>query len=360
MCCEENFPDWYETIVPDLDSELVEVRWNGVVSAAEGCLKDLSNMKTCAALFHSSSSECCSQEQLTIFRGYFREHDKAFRVKRNHRELALLAGIVLRQVSESTSDYDIALLADSLVAVPSYGRQLESAAEEICALASGDRMKRIVGLRQDKRQEPAVTLADVYKKIQEAEEGEEDKNKVAGKLKRLSTGDPIQRLTNAVIQLSRQNRLVREESDILWWLFAGACRKTGESYSDMNSSSCLLSIVRDYVDIVRIMPGPASGDAILKRQVDNAVTTQDITADVLLNFEAVLVQDIVDEVVGSCSNVIEILPIVSLFKKVSQRVFSENNFEGTMGSTSVSLSEFTTQLASELLLIKQLELIVED
>jgi hypothetical protein len=99
-------------------------------------------------------------------------------------------------------------------------------------------------------------------------------------------------------QLRRDLDVIREESNVLWWVFGESSRDTNKRWSDCSVMQTALMAGKELADLTRIPPGPASAAALLDRVVKTSkakppthVTLKDAIVDIALEWRQKFVKD---------------------------------------------------------------------
>ncbi len=208
---------------------------------------------------------------LSWFREEYAKEDASFSLQSNAREARVLAGAVLDQLVDD--EYSVALL--SIVAghvvnhrKPTEGKALpHKAAEALAAACVEQRAPKSVDTKVIPTAIPkfaeeiaGITASDwpsllaILTKIRS--EAASSQKTTAGQA------------SNALGELNRQLKLMREESQMLWWIFGGHSRSLQRSFSQLNFSQAAISSAIDLGALTTVSPlGPVAAPAMLERLI---------------------------------------------------------------------------------------------
>lgn len=263
-----DFADWYRVARLDLADVDLKGRWAGIEAFLDAAT--LANIVDAARLFYGLPTK--SADFLTSFREPFKSADDKFSMLDNNAELRVLAGASLVAELDSARWPNLAALLLTCGALRGKAAPL------------GD----VVRLAQEFLDSSASVLRSrdqVRAPSKSSLEGQLSEN-LAAALTALKTFDPattapigeaLRGLTVTVISLGewareveQQVALRREESDVLWWLFGGKSRDSGEPFSQMSVAPASLVAAKEMADLTRTIPAPYSSLAFLDKVVRSA------------------------------------------------------------------------------------------
>ncbi len=275
---EKHFGDWYRVVGIDADHNKLNKRWKGVESFAGKA--DRACILSLARLFH----DLPSAEEVFVegFATVFQKLDNAFPMQNNALELSLLAGASLSSVLGSGKEQlaDVAALAATC---PAFRRKREKPPiPEVLDRAWNHLVQRRSSLRDPGPmdvmpiEEPD---ADAMLKDLDSAFQTNDLSQIGGQvtksLRTLST--LLVPLVKTVNQLQWQQKLYREDSNVLWWMTGGHSCDLNRPFAKIETAATALLIGKELADLVRVMPGPLAAEAVMDRSLADAGCNRDET-----------------------------------------------------------------------------------
>jgi hypothetical protein len=219
-----------------------------------------------------------TEPDLTWFRDEFAQEDASFSLVSNERETRVLAAVILGElVANESSEAILAVIAGSVMGhrVPSQSAWLLGEAREALGLFS-------VALRKPGKVETKITPTVNTKLTEEITElAQNDWTAlltVLGKIRseaQSSAKSTGAQSTNALSALDRQVKLMREESQMLWWLFGGHSRSLERSFANFAPHQAALVGAVDLGTLTtQSLLGPIAAPAMLERVIGLAKRTK--------------------------------------------------------------------------------------
>lgn len=287
------FADWYRLADLKPEAETLEKRWQAITAVQESA--SVAEWLDLVRLFVGRP-----QREVTYsapFAQRFKDHDPVFPLLNNDLELQVLAGAALMQLLEDPSDAADAV-ALALVSVDCRGRGVHGPISSAVATARSYLADEAIRMREDEAPQPAqftpVRLqGQPFKDIEnlsiESIQGHWSyadarlrdvanwNNELLSAVKALHTAaskmaDAINTALKEVAQPRESSaiRALREETNVLWWLFGERSRDLDAHLKEVGLPGACLIVAKELVDITTILPGPVSARAVLGKALMNA------------------------------------------------------------------------------------------
>jgi hypothetical protein len=198
--CEDHFPTWYRTIELTLNQETLQKR----ISAINKIIEEENSELWLDIVKLAHGIAIGNPEHKELFVSIFKEFDLSFPIQSNDNIVKVLSQISLCFLFESTTDLRIISLAIinlnffeqySATDIPFY-----ELARKVDAINEPDAIFNV--------NEAVENLKQKAEAIEEDVDGEET----------LESEDSLN-LINLVTHISNENNRLKEESNVLWWLF---------------------------------------------------------------------------------------------------------------------------------------------
>lgn len=279
------FPDWYRVAGIQPDSENVVKRWAGVEAIVANL--DTNKALDVARLFLGLTT--LSTESKDQFSSAFRKTDPAFPMRDNDLELRVLSAAVaahylesqrtaagdalaLALVSGACVDLRPSMLLPEIVTIAKNyifqeGQKVREHSEvpEIKGIAKGDQLLADAKTTATQNNMPALVDA------------------LAAPLQELSAtvaksaNDAANHLNNAIATLI-------EQTNILWWIFAGISRDRSRPYAEIEFAEACLVAGKELADLTELLPGPVAAPAVLDKVLSVANgTTANVSFEAAIN-----------------------------------------------------------------------------
>ncbi len=268
----QGFADWYRIAAIDPRNVDLEARWAGVEAFVKTC--NVNDVLDSGRLFFGMTPK--SANFADRLRAPFKASDAKFAMLGNDMELRVLAGSLLAALFSYDSGWgETALLT---LTCGSFRDQRTAAVGEIVRVAREELSKKSASLRvivpsalptAEQFNEPNLKRLDEVRKILNA----------AGALP--TVGEPLLTalvgITTALGQLLQwapdhvhQQELRREETDVLWWLFAGHSRDLDVGFEELKDQVIALVAAKEMADLTKTIPGPYSARGFLNKALRHA------------------------------------------------------------------------------------------
>lgn len=217
-----------------------------------------------AAVYYESSDV-----ELTWLRDEFAKEDASFSLVNNARETRVLAAVILGELIANESNEAILAVITGNVA----GHRQSSQCEWLISDAKNFLGKLSVSHRKPGKIETKITSAVTPKlaeEIAEVSDQDWDALRIAvGKIRTESISSnrtTSSQTTSALNELSRQLSYMREESQILWWLFGGHSRLLKCSFASLSIPQAAIVGAVDLGSLTTYSSlGPVAAPAVLER-----------------------------------------------------------------------------------------------
>jgi hypothetical protein len=220
-------------------------RW----SAIEGYSPNASGVVSLARLFYSLGS--FDEEFHLGFQTAFQTADPPFKMSGNENELSVLAGAELIDLIDRGDTGLADLAALSLVCAAGANLRPPPRVKRIPELAAKYLSERTLGrwtIQSDDEIESAESALGSLAAAQE----------------------PFPLLAKHLRTMQRQLDLVREESNMLWWLFSDFSRDQQTTWSKVPFAAVPVVAGKELSDLTGIIPGPTAARAFLDRVIHSA------------------------------------------------------------------------------------------
>jgi len=258
----KHFADWYRAANLEPKSEDIPRRLAGVEAFAKE-LDAAKAMDTVRVFFGLSPA---APAFLDALRATFQKADPAFPMRDNDIELRILAGSTLIQLLSKKFSTLASAAALATTSSAWQGLRKDVLIPDVWGAARNFLFDNALRLRM-------LSPLDITMSVPN---NDELLTEVKASLTAESLAQPIQKLNNSTASLAKSAneafakaftglKTLREESDILWWVFARTSRDTSKRFSEMEVSKACLLIGKEIADITQIIPGPIAVPAVLHR-----------------------------------------------------------------------------------------------
>jgi hypothetical protein len=279
-----NFADRYAEAGITPSAAIIEMRQ----ASAERIGKDIAKPRVLDLV---SSYYGLEGVDLTWFRDEFAQEDGSFSLINNARECAVLAGAILAGLTARGNA--IAILA--IIAGSIGGNRVPREAPGLVAEARAAYLQHAISNRQTGAIETKIRPVATPKLGEELQALQPDPTAIVAMLGkvRLEEQEAIKSLTNQVNNslspLVLQMRLMREETQILWWLFGESSRTLNKSFRSFTAPQAAILAGLELGELTRVTTlGPVAAPAMLERviQLVPGKATGTTIANVIDGFEA--------------------------------------------------------------------------
>lgn len=265
------FGDWYRKAAIQPSGEELTDRWRAI----EGFVKKCDANKALELLRCFLSLAFKNPAVIQDFQQEFLNVDAAFPVANNEVLMQVLAASTLRSVIEqSTAVSDTAAtFCVSAVAVhfrkPPIIPELLTIAQKYLfdrgiVVRQLNGRPRIVGAKHDQLIEAVKTACATNSAVQLGAPLENVLKSLNDTINKVAAGTEA-----TVAALEKNEKLLLEESNIVWWIFGERSRINGERFSDLDPALCALLAGKELADLVKLLPGPIAAPAYLDRVIRN-------------------------------------------------------------------------------------------
>ncbi len=251
------FAEWYRSAGIEPDAAALPKRWEGIKQFSAGC----EEVAALTRLFFGLGS--VAEPFLAAFRAPLQKADAAFPMRKNDKELAVLAGAKLVIVIEDEEDPDLASFAAlALVSAAAQNLRPPPLVSEIVEMAVGLLAEKALARGKPSEEEEEELPEEVEAELKKACEAndasqlEEPLAEIAAELRTLRAGQ-----RHMLAALAAQS----EESDMLWWLFGGHSRDLRQRIDSLPTAAASLIVGKELADLTRTIPGPPAALAFLDR-----------------------------------------------------------------------------------------------
>lgn len=235
---ESNLSDWYRTGGVQPEEEKIPKR----IAAIKGFEADAQDVISLVKFFYGIGDT--SPAFLAKLRSVFREHDTVFSNQGNDAELAVLAGAKLVQLmyAKASAISELATLATASAACH--------------GLLQNPPVPQIVEIAYIRLSEQSKARAQVFAERHAPVPSTEPEG---------SKDSALLEFRKEFAKMQADIRIVTEESNMLWWLFAEHSRDENRRWDVLPFPASVLKIGKELADLTEIIPGPPSAMAFLDR-----------------------------------------------------------------------------------------------
>jgi len=254
--CADFFPTWYSSIDPAPTKELVKKRIDAINSLIKSDGPDL----WLEAVKIANGDKDYNSELATLLVTKFREFDISFPIISNENILKVLSQISLCFLFESNSKYSQSI---SMAVINSnFFEQNEISEIPFCdyAVQKSKQMDNyetgIMSEIEDQLlQKESEMEHDYYwqdeedEEDEENEEDEEDEEDEEEEEEKSLSADDSFRLIKMVNYLGKENKKIKEESNVLWWLFGEYSELANSYFYDLSIGKMVLIAAQELVGL---------------------------------------------------------------------------------------------------------------
>lgn len=279
MVMHPNFADWYGVVSLDPQQVPLDRRWKGIKTFVAGT--DMSSALDVVRLLFGKAKRPTGFDD--GFRAAFKKHDKAFLTRGNDLEMELLAGATVAHLLDAGDGKLADAVALAVVCADFQGLREKPKLAEVVDLAYEYLHKRSDSLRAQLAA-PTVEAPKLNLTISTASLEETAYTTPAAVMTAITPVlKEVSSIPNRVIKvvndvfgtLTRQMQLQREESDMLWWLFAGQSRDLRTRMSDIGHPAASIIAGKELADLTLTLPGPVAAEALLDKMLQTTTTAVD-------------------------------------------------------------------------------------
>lgn len=299
------FADWYRQADLHASADVLNARWR-CVEAAVSKLDANAVLQLTRVCFALPKPETSAEGDGASIASVFKDADVSFPMKGNEQLLRILFGVTLAQaIEQDHREATFASLAvtsaycDGLGPLPAVeelpavaGRYLDvksealrsSSLEDAIALPRFGKAERITtGIIEIQDTPGQGHWAQVHQNFQNLKVWVAQVNAA---IEALSTVNAKTRTeTHAAFQANAeraalQNRVnvLKEECDVLWWLFGEYSDSLNKQWSDSSASECCVALGREVANLFAFPAPPANAKAFLSKALSRTAHSADLVA----------------------------------------------------------------------------------
>lgn len=237
-----DFSEWYRMAGMEPNADCLPKRW----AAIDEYSPKAGDVVSLAKLFYKIGKP--EESFLAAFQSEFQKADPTFKMRNNEQELSVLAGAKLVDVINRSKDLaDLGAL--SLVCGAAANLRVAPSVRVIPEIAASHLMK---GTTERSAVDSKTAETDINREL----------------LMALDAGEaPLPALAKQLRKSDRELAIVREESNMLWWLFSEFSRDEKRRWTDFSVPAAAMMAGKELADLTRVIPGPASARAFLDRVI---------------------------------------------------------------------------------------------
>lgn len=258
-----DFAEWYRAVSLEPQGDELANRWRGIEALASKL--DADDIVELARLAIRRPS--MKPESMERIQGAFVKTDPAFKRHGNAAELSILAGATLVQAM-SKGDGSRAGMASALALECAYcaGFQGGEFPKDFVAQARQYLVTASRNLRANERW-PAGSKLSLKVDVSSAQSNP------------TVMASELEKVAKAILELHKENsewaaavqrriQLQQEEIDVAWWVFGGRSSDVGAPVAKIPPAAAPLALGRELGEMITILPGPLSGEALLERMLE--------------------------------------------------------------------------------------------
>ncbi len=260
---DPSFPDWFALVALKPSSDLLAKRWTAVETLA--ATETRAGLLSLVRAARGSSGDTAAAVKAV------RDADESFQVHNSDAELRVLSTVAIAEIMKTPScEADFVALAVVCAAFSTAGPDaLAQRAAEVgrAYLAhEGARVRAVTSISGSKVEDFESAASAFSAAAPTDVEGLKAKTSAL-------IGDVTKIHAEAIAALHSAMKAMREESDMLWWSFAGYSSDLDRPLRDVGLAPSCLIAAKELADLTRLLPGPRSAVALLDRtlaQIDGS------------------------------------------------------------------------------------------
>lgn len=267
--------DWYDVLEIPILPEQLELRQAGLEACVDEAIDDADLVEELISLFFSAEP---SDDFFKRLANRFQKHDPTFSENRK-RELSLLAGAILHDIVINHDDEDRFLIQAQFlmyIFLGNYG-SIKNISDEIANSFIHDTAIYREKIIEDETAEAVAKLKISFKSTED-EEINYDETAIE-KLDAIvsSLNQLIGNYSRTKEELENKVNLLRDDTQILWWLLGGYADIRNKKYADLKPEEAAYLAGHGLAKRVTQYPGPYSADVMLKHVLEGCQQTERIT-----------------------------------------------------------------------------------
>lgn len=346
----ESIAKWFRNAGISVVEGIVEKREEGIGNFFDNGYDDADILDLIKLFFEKE----CSETFLERFVEEFVKADSTFADDKK-KEISVLAGIILNRMCEKESVDDISSIAIYVKSYAFLGNKpsLENIYQQIMVAYENVAAEIRENIRFDYKKIGLLSkeVAFIVEEGENFEISNDDANKLSYMIKKIN--EICTFINKKYRDLEDKNKILYENTEILWWLLAGYSPDAGKTYSELALQQVAVLVGKDLAEIVQSKPGLYSADNLLYRVLDKNRDEKTL----FVNYIDACDDGVIEKLVSGFENSIETPILFALYKKMENGESSWHKaFEKKFGKTKTEYSgiEFAYQMYLECLMRKWL------
>jgi hypothetical protein len=296
---EYNFADWYRPADNQLTTAIQESRIAAIKILMED--EDQGFWLDVVRLYMGVPMKGAGNK--AAFIKAFKDADGVFPVSGNEHQLQILAAILLCFRLEDYADPNT-LISLAVLNMNFLGQYDEYKAVPVSAFAH----KHLSEIAKNERN---ADLSDNIEEVNELiERNEEDEYE-------FDSADHTFN-TNAIAAILHSQKVLSEETNILWWLFGEGSVSLNESFKTIGLPKAIGIVPKELFDLIQFQLGPVKINSIIQKAIANATSSKAAKAYSTFELITKLTKDERTVVLNNTQPAVEFAPVLSGFYKAIQ------------------------------------------
>lgn len=281
---KELFSDWYSAgVKSEKTSDEIELRQKSITLALKN--KDVDFWVDLLRLAFGLMPK--SEETNSKFVEYFKSKDAVFPLINNENLVRTLACCTIGQKIEDNSDYTSDTLALGVMATTFLEKNSSIPVPQLVTFSKSFWLNECVGVRKTKTNNAESIKGNVSKiELTAGLAAAEFHNELTTHLSNITKDHEklVNSVKNELSKLIHNNKILSEESNVLWWVFGGYSRDFDIKLKDLGFPASVLQISKELADITQILPGFSNLNSLLTKSLDEVVLKKDLKASKIETF----------------------------------------------------------------------------
>lgn len=257
----EKFYDWYVKVNLQPDNAILQARWKGIDAYINSKLTSPNEVFELIRLYNSKNVD---EGFLDIFFSCFIDIDSAFS-KKNVIELSVLAGATLVEIVNRNSKFAnlVVLCMESydFLENPCLVDDINTTISRLCFERRSHVREDLLTSTLVSSSAPSVKNVLATLKTENAVWGEDIRKTLVSYFSTL--GEYVKNIGESSVQASKKMEVLKEDSDILWWMVGEWSNDLNKPFSKVDLSTTSIISGKELADFISVLPGPLSADAVL-------------------------------------------------------------------------------------------------
>lgn len=259
---KENIAKWYRSAGIAPIGDFVEKRNEGINYYVD----EVIDRKTILELIRLFFGYDCEEEVLEKFVDAFYQYDDTFADDQIN-EIRVLAGIVLYKLVIENGCEDSIAIEICMHGYVFLG--IEPVVKEICDTILNDYIEKTSEIREDLSFEPKKVVG-LSKEVKFSVEEDETENFDVGVTKNLDSlvkkvKELVTNINTLYKECSQRDKVLYEESQILWWLISEYSDDEGKQYCELDMCQAAILAGKDLASKILLLPGPYAAKSVLNK-----------------------------------------------------------------------------------------------